>query len=242
MVEDAALADDVAILKNVHLRYGAGDSNIALNNVNLRLSSGGLYVIQGASGAGKTSLLRLIALEYKPTSGQFTLFGHDVGRLPPADLFPLRQRLGIVFQDFRLINHLNLFDNVALPMRLVGAPEKEICKRVGEMLAWIGLSSCANRFPPTLSGGDKQCVAIARAVILWPKLLLADEPTGSVDPATGKRLLSLFSEMNRLGGTVVITTHDEKTPSYFPNARLLHLENGRLTSQKTNPFSQVITS
>ena len=188
------------------LRYGTGAE--VLRDLDFRLSSGGFYFLTGPSGAGKTSLLKLLYLAQRPTRGRIKLFGEELSEAPRDDLPPFRRRIGVVFQDFRLIRHLSAFDNVALPLRIAGAREEEVEGPVREMLAWVGLADRASARPPTLSGGEQQRVAIARAVINRPELLVADEPTGNVDADMANRLMGLFAALNRLGTTVVVATHD----------------------------------
>lgn len=212
---------------NVGLRYGTGSET--LSDVSMTLSSGGFYFLTGPSGAGKTSLLKLLYLAQRPSRGAIHLFGQDLVTLPRNKLPPLRRRIGVVFQDFRLVPHLTAFENVALPLRLAGTDEKEIVAPVQEMLEWVGLSDRANARPATLSGGEQQRVAIARAVIARPDMLVADEPTGNVDPDMALRLLHLFDGLNRLGTTIVVATHDLHLIGRVPSARMMRLDKGRLS-------------
>lgn len=211
--------------QSVGLRYGNGPE--ILQDVGFVLEPGSFHFLTGPSGAGKTSLLSLLYLARRPSRGSVELFGHDVTAAPRTALPALRRRLGVVFQDFRLLDHLSALDNVALPLRVAGAPEAEINRHVPELLRWVGLADQMHSTPPVLSGGQKQRVAIARAVINNPALLVADEPTGNVDDRTALRLLRLFSELNKLGTTVVIATHNESLVRRFRHPRL-HLEAGRL--------------
>lgn len=212
---------------NVGLRYGTGAET--LSDVSMTLASGGFYFLTGPSGAGKTSLLKLLYLAQRPSRGEIRLFGQDLITLPRNKLPPLRRRIGVVFQDFRLVPHMTAFENVALPLRLAGTGEKEIVAPVEEMLAWVGLSDRANARPATLSGGEQQRVAIARAVIARPDMLVADEPTGNVDPDMALRLLHLFDGLNRLGTTIVVATHDLHLIGRVPSARMMRLDKGRLS-------------
>jgi cell division transport system ATP-binding protein len=196
----------VVRLENVGLRYGHGPE--VLKDVSFALRQGEFRFLTGPSGAGKTSLLRLLFLSLAPTRGLMSLFGRDTASIRRKDLPPLRRRIGIVFQDFRLLDHMTVYENVALPLRVAGLREEHYRADVIELLKWVGLAEQAKAMPPVLSGGEKQRAAIARAVIAKPQLLLADEPTGNVDPALGGRLLRLFLELNRLGTTVLIATHD----------------------------------
>jgi len=177
------------------LRYGLGAE--VLRDLSFRIEPESFQFLTGPSGAGKSSLLRLLFVSLKPTRGLITLFGHDIATLSKDALSILRRRVGIVFQDFRLLDHLTTYDNVALPLRVMGRREETYRAQVTELLHWVGLGQRMWALPPVLSGGEKQRAAIARAVIARPQLLLADEPTGNVDPALAKRLLRLFVELNR---------------------------------------------
>ena len=212
--------------ENVGLRYGSGAET--LSDVSFSLASGAFYFLTGASGAGKTSLLKLLYLAQRPSRGIIRLFGEDIVVLPRARLPGFRRRIGVVFQDFRLVPHLSTAENVALPLRVAGTPAGEIERPVREMLAWVGLTDRANARPETLSGGEQQRVAIARAVINRPEVLVADEPTGNVDPDMAERLLHLFASLNKLGTTVVVATHDFHLLSRIPEAQMMRLDKGRL--------------
>ena len=211
---------------SIGLRYGTGAE--VLRDLDFRLSKGGFYFLTGPSGAGKTSLLKLLYLAQRPTRGRIALFGEDLSDAARDALPDFRRRSGVVFQDVRLVRHLSAFDNVALPLRIGGASEQEVEGPVREMLAWVGLADRASARPPTLSGGEQQRVAIARAVINRPELLVADEPTGNVDADMAKRLLHLFTALNRLGTTVVVATHDVGLISATPGAQMIRLENGAM--------------
>jgi cell division transport system ATP-binding protein len=217
----------VVQFENVGLRYGTGTET--LSDVSFSLRDGGFYFLTGPSGAGKTSLLKMIYLSQRPSRGLIRLFGEDMVTLSRERLPGFRRRIGVVFQDFRLIPHLSAYDNIALPLRVAGTPEREIEKPVNEMLDWIGLTPRASARPATLSGGEQQRVAIARAVIGRPEILVADEPTGNVDPDMAARLLHLFENLNRLGTTMVIATHDLHLLSRVGNATMIKLDGGKLS-------------
>jgi len=191
---------------NVGLRYGSGPE--ILRDVTFHLLPGSFHFLTGPSGAGKTTLLRLLFMSLKPSRGLIFVFGENVGELTGEGRSALRRRIGIVFQDFRLLDHLTTWENVALPLRVMGKKEADYREDVTDLLRWVGLGDRMHAYPEVLSGGEKQRAAIARAVIGRPELLLADEPTGNVDPAIGNRLLRLFVELNRLGTSVMIATHD----------------------------------
>jgi cell division transport system ATP-binding protein len=212
--------------ERVGLRYGTGSE--VLRDLDFRLDRGGFTFLTGPSGAGKTSLLKLLYLAQRPTRGAIRLFGETINDAPRDTMPPLRRRIGVVFQDFRLVRHLSVFDNVALPLRIGGAGEAEVEGPVREMLAWVGLSDRASARPATLSGGEQQRVAIARAVIAAPELIIADEPTGNVDAAMAQRILSLLIALNRQGTTVLVATHDLGLIAGTPGAQLIRLENGAL--------------
>jgi cell division transport system ATP-binding protein len=183
--------------------------------------------LTGPSGAGKTSLLRLLFMSLKPTRGLIKVFGREISTIQQTELPMLRRRIGIVFQDFRLLDHLTTYENIALPLRVRGKEESTYRADVLELLKWVGLGDRINVLPPVLSGGEKQRAAIARALIDQPELLLADEPTGNVDPPMAKRILKLFGELNRFGTAVVIATHDLALMDQV-DARRMILTSGRL--------------
>jgi cell division transport system ATP-binding protein len=215
----------VVRFENVGLRYGLGPE--VLRDLSFDIAPHSFQFLTGPSGAGKTSLLRLLYLSIRPTRGLITLFDNDVASLDSDDLAALRRRIGIVFQDFRLLDHMTTYENVALPFRVMGKEESSYRHHVIELLQWVGLGERMWALPPVLSGGEKQRAAIARAVIARPDLLLADEPTGNVDPNLGQRLLRLFIELNKTGTAVVIATHDIALMDQY-DARRLVLHEGRL--------------
>ncbi len=216
--------------ENVGMRYGPGPE--VLRDVTFVLEAGSFTFLTGLSGAGKTTLLKLIYLAEPPSRGLITLFGQELAIARRRDLPPLRRRIGVVFQDFRLLNHLSAYDNVALPLRLAGRKDEDYAHDVKELLSWVGLGDRMQARPPTLSGGEQQRVAIARAVVARPDLLIADEPTGNVDPEMGARLIRLFGELNRLGTTVLIATHDRALIE-VARAREMRLVDGRLVELRT---------
>jgi cell division transport system ATP-binding protein len=215
----------VVRFENVGLRYGLGPE--VLRDLTFRIEPHSFQFLTGPSGAGKTSLLRMLFLSLRPTRGLITLFDYDVSILSKDALATLRRRIGVVFQDFRLLDHLTTYENVALPFRILGKDEDSYRHEVVELLQWVGLGERMWAQPPVLSGGEKQRAAIARAVIARPQLLLADEPTGNVDPTLAQRLLRLFIELNKSGTSVVIATHDIALMDEY-DARRLVLHEGRL--------------
>jgi cell division transport system ATP-binding protein len=216
--------------ENVGMRYGAGPE--VLRDVTFVLEAGSFTFLTGLSGAGKTTLLRLIDMMQPPSRGLVTLFGRDLSVTKRSEFPALRRRIGVVFQDFRLLPHLSAFDNVALPLRLAGRRESEYEQDVEELLSWVGLGDRMRAKPATLSGGEQQRIAIARAVVARPDLLIADEPTGNVDAEIGQRLIRLFAELNRLGTTVLIATHDRALIE-GARAREMRLVDGRLVEMRT---------
>lgn len=198
-----------------------------LRDVSFQIPERSFQFLSGPSGAGKTSLLRLLFLSLKPTRGLITVFGKERSQITRRDLPLIRRRIGIVFQDFRLLEHMTTYENVALPLRVRGRQEASYRSDVIELLKWVGLGERMHVLPPVLSGGEKQRAAIARALIEQPRILLADEPTGNVDPPMARRLLSLFLELNRLGTAVVIATHDLSLMDQV-EARRMILSQGRL--------------
>lgn len=216
---------DVIRFENVGLRYGMGAE--VLRDISFHLIPGSFHFLTGPSGAGKTSLLRLLFMSLRPSRGLISLFGQNIAELPANERSEFRRRIGIVFQDFRLLDHLTTWENVALPLRVLGKSENEYKSDVTELLKWVGLGERMHAYPAVLSGGEKQRAAIARAVIGKPELLLADEPTGNVDPQMAHRLLRLFVELNRLGTSVVIATHDYQLMDQTDAPRLV-LQDGHM--------------
>jgi len=222
-----AVLTDALRFDDVSMRYGRAPET--LKDLTFSLAPGSFHFITGASGAGKSSLLKLIYLAARPSKGLIHLFGQDVTATPPAEYPVLRRRIGVVFQEFRLLDHMSAFDNVALPLRIAGRKPDSYRQDVAELLAWVGLRSRMQALPPTLAGGEKQRLAIARAVVNRPEILLADEPTGNVDQEMSLRILRLFVELNRLGTTVLIATHDQDLVARSGRP-VLHLDEGRLTA------------
>ncbi len=211
---------------NVGMRYGP--ENEVLSDVSFHLKPGSFHFLTGKSGAGKSSLLKLVYLSRQPSRGLIHMMGQDLNTASRDTLVSMRQRIGVVFQDYRLLEHLSTFDNVALPLRIKGASEGQVQQEVGELLAWVGLADHQNELPSTLSGGQKQRASIARAVVITPKILLADEPTGNVDDEMALRLMQLFVELNKVGTTLLIATHDTRWVDRYA-APQLHLDDGRLS-------------
>jgi cell division transport system ATP-binding protein len=216
----------VVRFENVGLRYGMGPE--VLQDLTFTIAPRSFQFLTGPSGAGKTTLIRLVLMSLRPTRGLISLFGNDVASLDKTTLTDLRRRMGVVFQDFRLLDHLTIYENVALPLRVQGRDEASYRTEVQELLRWVSLGERIHALPPALSGGEKQRAAIARALIVRPDLLLADEPTGNVDPTLARRLLRLFVELNKLGTAIVIATHDIALMDQFNEARRLVLGDGRL--------------
>ena len=214
---------------HVGLQYESGGRSgpEVLHDLTFSVPEGGFRWLIGHSGAGKSSLLRLMYLAARPSRGKLTVLGTDIGAAERRALPRLRRRIGVVFQDFRLLPHLSAFDNVALPLRIGGRPEGQIRADVQEMLRWVGLAPKAEVLPAEMSGGEQQRLAIARAVVGRPSLLLADEPTGNLDDAQAARLMQLLRELNRLGTTVIVATHNDFLVDRHPAPALL-LDHGRL--------------
>lgn len=212
--------------ENVGLRYGMGPE--VLQDLNFTITPGSFQFLTGPSGAGKTTLMRLLLLSLRPTRGFISIFGQDSSTLDKDAITSIRRRIGVVFQDFRLLDHLTTYENVALPLRVQDKSEGEYRDEVVELLRWVGLGDRMHVYPEVLSGGEKQRAAIARALIVRPELLLADEPTGNVDPTMARRIVRLFVELQRSGTSVVVATHDLGLMDQFDGARRLVLGDRRL--------------
>jgi cell division transport system ATP-binding protein len=216
-------------LEGVSLRFDRAGPDV-LQDISFSVPAGAFRWLVGPSGAGKTSLLKLLTLAVRPTGGRLRVLDTPVENARRRQLPPLRRRIGVVFQDYRLLPHLNAFDNVALPLRLAGRPEGQIQADVTEMLRWVGLHGRFGARPAELSGGEQQRVAIARSVVTRPSLLLADEPTGNLDDRQAERLMQLLGELNRLGTTIVVATHQDTLVQRHP-AHTLVMEAGRLVGE-----------
>ena len=228
MLTDRQQVERVIEFQNVGMRYRKGPE--ILRDITFSIKPGDFRFIKGPSGAGKSSLLRLLSLAHLPSRGIVRLFGQDARLIKRRDRPALRRRIGVVFQDFRLIEHLTAVENVLLPLELAGARPRSYDANVRELLEWVGLGRRLDARPSTLSGGEQQRVAIARAVILRPDILLADEPTGSLDDAMGWRLVHLMEELNKIGTTVIVATHSETLVQRFRHP-VMYLEQGRLTAE-----------
>lgn len=221
--------------ENVGMRYGMGPE--VLRDISFHLRPGSFHFLTGPTGAGKSSLLKLLALSHRPSRGLVTLFNREVSTLERDDLPAFRRKIGVVYQEFRLLDHLSALDNVGLPLKIAGAKDEQIEDHVAELLDWVGLGNQVDAKPQTLSGGEKQRVAIARAVINRPQLLIADEPTGSMDAEMGLRLMHLFQELNKIGTTVVVATHDLALIQRFGNP-VMYLKDGRLSSRAADSIPE----
>ncbi len=230
---------DIVRFQNVGMRYGLGPE--VFHDVSFGVKAGSFRFVVGASGAGKSTLLKLMYLAHRPSRGLIHMFGQDTASVARKNMPAMRRRIGVVFQDFRLIDHLSALENVALPLRVAGANDGQLSDHVAELLRWVGLENEIHSLPSRLSGGQQQRVAIARAVIGRPDLLLADEPTGNVDNTIAMRILYLLEELNKIGTTVIIATHNEALISRFKFPQL-RIENGRVIDTGADAGSPAIRS
>lgn len=214
--------------KNVTMKYKT-NGVVALDNVNVRIDDGEFVFVVGASGAGKSSFLNVVMGQEKIDSGFVRVGPYSLQNIRKRDLPYLRRMLGIVFQDFRLIPKMTVYDNVAFALRVIGMSEKKITKRVRYVLKLVDLSAKSKNFPNQLSTGEKQRVAIARALVNNPSVIIADEPTGNLDPVLSSEIMSLFDKINSLGATVVVVTHDLELVHQFDH-RIVKIENGQIVS------------
>ena len=212
---------------NVSKVYNNGTE--ALHDINLKVPKGEFVFIVGSSGAGKSTFLNLITCEERPSSGQILLDGMDISRLRKGKSPYVRRKMGMVFQDFRLIDHMTVYDNVAFAMRVVGASGRSIRKRVPYMLSLVGLQHKAKHYPTELSGGERQRVGLARALVNNPEMIIADEPTGNIDPALSFEIVDLLSEINRRGTTVLMVTHEHSLVKHF-HKRIIQIHSGQIVA------------
>lgn len=225
IVEPSAADSEIVRLEKVSMGYLSGQE--VLHDITLSIDRGGFYFLQGPSGVGKSSLLNILALSMRPNRGSVKLFGTETTKLIRDELPPIRRRIGTVFQDYRLIDHLSIEENIGLPLKIAGEPKRQISEKVKELLEWVGLGAYPKARPEILSGGQKQRAAIARAVITKPDILLCDEPSGNLDSALRIKFMYLFETLNKNGTTIVFATHDEGLTSMF-NYPIMKLKDGRL--------------
>ena len=221
---------------NVGARY---DNNPdILTDVSFNIGAGSFYFLSGASGAGKTTLLRLIYMLHRPCRGTVKLFGKITNNMTRDEITAIRHKMAIVFQEYSLLSHMSVFDNVALPLRVRGMDESKIKKLVTKTLEWVGLGKFADANPKTLSGGQQQRVSVARAIILQPAIMLADEPTGNLDDENASRLMELFIQMNKMfGTTIILATHNSKLMETY-KFPVMHVENHKLNFVGTRAAAQ----
>ena len=220
--------------KNVTKSYSVG--NTALNGVSMRIEDGEFAFLVGPSGSGKSTIIRLITGELKPSSGHVHVNGYSLAKIRRSEVPYLRRTVGVVFQDFRLIANKTVYDNVAFAMRVIGAREREIRERVPYVLNLVGLENKSRRHPGELSGGEQQRLAIARALVNNPSTIIADEPTGNLDPARSYEIMALLQEINRLGTTMLVVTHEMELVQRFNN-RVIVIDDGLVVSDKVGDFA-----
>ena len=218
----------MVLMENVRKVYDSSNT-VALDNVSLTINDGEFVFLVGPSGSGKTTLMKLITGELRPTSGTVIINDYDMSTIKRRKLPKMRRTLGVVFQDYRLIENMSVYDNVAFAMRVVGAPNKEIKKRVPYILELVGLEGREKRMPTELSGGEQQRVAIARALVNSPRMIVADEPTGNLDPARSLELMLLLEKINEMGTTVLVVTHEKELVNAF-NKRVITIDSGNMVS------------
>ena len=218
----------MVLMQNVRKVYDSSNT-LALDDVSLTINDGEFVFLVGPSGSGKTTLMKLITGELRPTSGTVIINDYDMSTIKRRKLPKMRRTLGVVFQDYRLIENMSVYDNVAFAMRVVGAPNKEIKKRVPYILELVGLEGREKRMPNELSGGEQQRVAIARALVNSPRMIVADEPTGNLDPARSLELMLLLEKINEMGTTVLVVTHEKELGNAF-NKRVITIDSGNMVS------------
>lgn len=224
--------DPIISMNNVMLHYE--DSLPVLKNVSINLYKSSFHFLTGESGVGKTTFMRLLYMGIRPSAGVLKIFGKDVSELSDDSICKMRQRIGVVFQSYNLLNHLTALENVALPLKVMGEPESSRMQQAKEILDWVGLGNCFNAYPDALSGGQQQRIAIARAVISRPDILLADEPTGNVDEKIANKLMTLFYGMHKVGTCVIVATHHKQFVDQFHYDEL-QIDSGKLISKKQVP-------
>jgi cell division transport system ATP-binding protein len=215
-------------MEKVTLSYGR-NVDVALNEIDLEIHEGELVFLVGPSGSGKTSIIKLLTGEVKTNSGEISVNGFDLRRIKRRKLPALRRTIGVIFQDFRLIEKMTVYDNVAFAMRVIGASNREVEERVENVLELVGLANYRNRYPKQLSGGEQQRVAIARAIVNRPRMIIADEPTGNLDPARSLEIMMLLEKINEMGTTTLIVTHEKELVNTFAK-RVVSLEDGKIKS------------
>jgi len=239
MIEETQKTNNLLTVQAEGVGVSYDGKTPVLKALNFSLPKGSFHFLTGPSGAGKSSLLKMLYLGLRPTWGKLHLFGRDTSLLKFQHLPAFRQRLGVVFQEFNLLDHLTVLDNVSLPLRVRGVPAKDAYAQAAELLKWVGLQDYLESYPHKLSGGQKQRVAIARAVITRPQLLLADEPTGNVDDEIAAKLIHLFEELLKLGTTILIATHNRELISQFSYPEL-RIENGSLVECASEKMQKVV--
>ena len=215
-------------MRNVRKIYDSSNT-VALDRVDFSVEEGEFVFLVGISGSGKSTIIKLITGEVRPTSGRVVVNGYDMAKIRRSRLPKMRRTLGVIFQDFRLIDNMTVYDNVAFAMRVVGARNRDIRKRVPYVLELVGLDGRERRFPNELSGGEQQRVAIARALVNNPRMIVADEPTGNLDPVRSLELMLLFEKINEMGTTVLVVTHEKELVNAF-SKRVVAIENGQIIS------------